>query len=643
VDQATLRALARTPADRFATAADFSQSLRVGGATPTGTRVISASTASSRHRPGVLVGLGLLVTAGAGAAWLKARAPTPVPVDSSAFAVLPFRAVGPGLDLWREGLVDLLAINLDGAGGLRAIPPRTVLSRWHREIAAGEADEEQALAVARGVGARYALTGSIVGSGPSLRLTAELRDLEANRLAGRAQAEGPGDSVPAMVDRLTLQLLSAGLPAAGGETSSLERLRDVAARYPDDAESWFLLGDALYHIGGAAFQPREAYRQALGRATVLDPTFAPPYLHLAEDAFDRLDSVEVGRIVKVLREIEPASPKTTGLGLMRDLIWGSETEKARAVHSLDTATAFAVLTAKHATNVTLDLADYTIRVGNALGDQTRHPKSERAQGKHGVAMVYEMRGQIEEAKDRWVESWKLGGRMTSEEIAANVHYWFYLLNGFAGIGDSLGAAGGYAFFAGLADSVVAPDAGVVGLYAAHSGRWQDLDRWVRVANEGAQAATRAGDSIAGRRYAEGARVLAALLAEHRGKAGAATAELERAMKVYPGPAGTPGSTMGSLLRFDLGRRYLASGDFRAARRQLESFYSWDFAPNALFGILELQRGQVAEGLGELEQAKVHYGNVVRWWKDCDPDARRVFDEARSGLVRLTGEPVAVSQ
>ena len=39
-------------------------------------------------------------------------------------------ALDPNLQLWREGLVDLLSRNLDGAGPLRAVPPTTVIRRW---------------------------------------------------------------------------------------------------------------------------------------------------------------------------------------------------------------------------------------------------------------------------------------------------------------------------------------------------------------------------------------------------------------------------------------------------------------------------------------------------------------------------------
>jgi len=44
-------------------------------------------------------------------------------------AVLPFQVNGAGLDVWREGVVDLVSTNIDGVAGLRAIDSRTVLAR----------------------------------------------------------------------------------------------------------------------------------------------------------------------------------------------------------------------------------------------------------------------------------------------------------------------------------------------------------------------------------------------------------------------------------------------------------------------------------------------------------------------------------
>ena len=510
VDRAVLRALARTPADRFASAAEFAMALRdsITGAS-------SATLAGSRPRvrrlplPAILAAIALVL---AGTGWFGYRASrrefAPATLDAAALAVLPFRVVGPGLELWREGLVDLLSLNLDGAAGLRAIQPRTVLSRWHRELGkdAASADQAQTLAVARGSGARYALTGSIVGQGSGVRLIAELVDVTTGRTEAQAQVEGIADSVPALVDRLAIELLQRGLAdrsagrmvadigglttrslpalrsylagvqafrhaqpkaaaaafraavqadsgfalatyhlaladgwtgsphslgrrdlpalrqafrnadrlparerqtipalmlAADGDVASIPLLRAVAGKYPDDPESWYLLGDALYHLGGAALEPPETFRRALQRATALDSTFAPPYLHLAEDALDRLDSAEARRLVTALRRIEPASAKTTGLNIAYRLAWGTPAERRAARLALDTAATFAILTAKHATNLTPDLWEQTLLVGQALADQSRHPARERSQGMHGIAIVYDLRGRVKEALAQW--------------------------------------------------------------------------------------------------------------------------------------------------------------------------------------------------------------------------------------------------
>jgi hypothetical protein len=57
---------------------------------------------------------------------------------SAGIAVLPFEVAGEGLEVWREGMVDVLSNNLDGLGGNRTIDSRTVLARW-RERVPGEA------------------------------------------------------------------------------------------------------------------------------------------------------------------------------------------------------------------------------------------------------------------------------------------------------------------------------------------------------------------------------------------------------------------------------------------------------------------------------------------------------------------------
>ncbi|MBT8462747.1 MAG: hypothetical protein KJO44_09535, partial [Gemmatimonadetes bacterium] len=116
-----------------------------------------------------------------------------------AIAVLPFSVRGEGLEVWREGMVDLLSTNLDGAAGMRSIAGRTVIARWNEE-GADEAggDLETSLAVARATGASYALLGTAISSGSGMRLTADLYDAKAGNTLGSVRVEGPADSVFAL-------------------------------------------------------------------------------------------------------------------------------------------------------------------------------------------------------------------------------------------------------------------------------------------------------------------------------------------------------------------------------------------------------------------------------------------------------------
>src|SRR5262245_63753777 len=43
-------------------------------------------------------------------------------LDADLIAVAPFNVAEPSLALWKEGMVDVLSRNFDGAGSLRAVP-----------------------------------------------------------------------------------------------------------------------------------------------------------------------------------------------------------------------------------------------------------------------------------------------------------------------------------------------------------------------------------------------------------------------------------------------------------------------------------------------------------------------------------------
>jgi tetratricopeptide (TPR) repeat protein len=193
-------------------------------------------------------------------------------------AVLPFTVRGAALEDWREGMVDLLSTGLDGAGGLRAIASRTVLARWHESVgASGSVDQEVAFDVARRVGARYALIGSAVAIGPSVRLVVDVHELEGSsaRPLGQAQVEGHPDSVLVLVDRLGMQALALVLRQSRSDLPQIDLASVTTSSLP--ALKSYLEGESLYRRGDF-----EAAVAAYERATATDSMFALAYVRLSQ-------------------------------------------------------------------------------------------------------------------------------------------------------------------------------------------------------------------------------------------------------------------------------------------------------------------------------------------------------------------------
>ena len=197
------------------------------------------------------------------------------PAEAGAFeaatgiAVVPFTVNGASLDVWREGMVDVLSTNLDGLGGFRAIDSRTVMARWNSAGSGeGETDLEDALRVAGATGARYAVVGSAVAFGDQVRLTAEIYDVADGSKVGQARREGSAQEVLSMSDGLAVDVIRALLGNRGGDlvsesqvaslsTSSIEAMRD------------YLEGEALIRKGEFE-RAASAYEAAVDQ----DSTFA---------------------------------------------------------------------------------------------------------------------------------------------------------------------------------------------------------------------------------------------------------------------------------------------------------------------------------------------------------------------------------
>jgi tRNA A-37 threonylcarbamoyl transferase component Bud32/Tfp pilus assembly protein PilF len=267
VEQALLRALAKSPADRFDTAGGFALALDPS--------VAAQAAPASRGRPRWqqwAVGMTIAaVLVGLAATTYRARSgarATPVSAEDgrNVIAVLPFTVRGaPELSYLAEGLVDIVSGKLDGAGPLRAIDPRAVVGRIG-DRRPETLDAASSAQVATALGAGRFITGQLVGLPGHVSLSARLHasdDPAAEQPL--VTVEGSADSLYVLVDRLAAGLLANSLSGANAriQRSAAQSSRSLLATKE------FLRGEQ-FHRRGQFDSASASYNRALAE----DSTFA---------------------------------------------------------------------------------------------------------------------------------------------------------------------------------------------------------------------------------------------------------------------------------------------------------------------------------------------------------------------------------
>ena len=213
-------------------------------------------------------------------------------------AIVPFTVRGEGLEMFREGMVDLLSTDLDDVGGYRTIDSRTVMARWNEAVAEGEvADLDTRLAVARAAGARYVIDGTVLAIGSDVRLAADVYDVTTGTEVGSGQVEGPADDIGTLANRLGVQTLQALLAEEGGEgVTARAAMSLTTASLP--ALKAYLEGEAYYRR--ADFDRAiEAYERAL----VQDADMALAHFRLG-DAYGWAENIASDRGMEHLKEAQ---------------------------------------------------------------------------------------------------------------------------------------------------------------------------------------------------------------------------------------------------------------------------------------------------------------------------------------------------
>jgi tetratricopeptide (TPR) repeat protein len=213
-------------------------------------------------------------------------------------AVVPFTVTGgDNLDLWREGMVDVLTTNLDGLGGFRTIDSRTVMARWREKVHGEEApDLRTVLEAAAATDARYGLVGTVVGSPAGIRLSAEVYDLSSGDKVAQASEEGGAEDVLDLANRLSVALTRSLIGASGTGVVQTERLEALTTNSLPALRAYLEGEAAMRH---ADFAHATASYE---RAVELDSLFALGWYRLS-DAYGWLESVDSESGVRAIARV----------------------------------------------------------------------------------------------------------------------------------------------------------------------------------------------------------------------------------------------------------------------------------------------------------------------------------------------------
>lgn len=149
--------------------------------------------------------------------------------------------------------------------------------------------------------------------------------------AAKQMARQSGDRLPAR--EATLLTIGASI-ASSTVFDEIETLRRYVARYPDDPDGWYLVGEAALHTRTATGVTDEQLEEALYKTVELDPTFGPYYVHALEWASAKGQAEKFVALMEGHQAAGADPERHAGLQLRWNLLHGSAEERAAAVKDL---------------------------------------------------------------------------------------------------------------------------------------------------------------------------------------------------------------------------------------------------------------------------------------------------------------------
>jgi tetratricopeptide (TPR) repeat protein len=216
---------------------------------------------------------------------LSSRDPQELVSLQQPLVVAPFRVLSANSELryLGEGMIELLSTRLADDPPGRSMDASPVIRAWRSAgiTGANGTSVDTVLSVARKLGAKRVILGSVIGGADRAILNASIVDVASGSVTTQASVEGSTDTLTALVDQLARRLLllqaADESPPAGRTAPALPALRAYLSGIGSYARGDYLLA-----------------RTAFERAMQLDSTFALAALRLSMTA-GRLADYETQR------------------------------------------------------------------------------------------------------------------------------------------------------------------------------------------------------------------------------------------------------------------------------------------------------------------------------------------------------------